>query len=80
MEALPSSVLSIKFCNFVISSLTARLFLMCPTAWLSGSGGTGETPSRIVTFLANRLSRERRSRCPLEPLLGGLSLQLQNQY
>jgi hypothetical protein len=42
---------------------------VCLTAWLSGSGGIGETHSIFTQYLANRRSRERRSRCPLEPVL-----------
>jgi len=42
------------------------------TEWLSGSGGAGETPQPLLHILANRACVERRSRCPLEPVLGSL--------
>jgi hypothetical protein len=42
-----------------------------PTEWLSGSGGTGETPLHYRIASENALLAERRSRCPLEPVLGG---------
>jgi len=42
------------------------------TVWLSGSGGAGETPQLLSRhFWQNSPARERRSRCPLEPVLGG---------
>jgi hypothetical protein len=34
------------------------------TEWLSGSGGTGETPSQLLHILAKHACAERRSRCP----------------
>jgi hypothetical protein len=48
----------------------AAVFLGSPTEWLSGSGGTGETPYQLLHILAKRACVERRSRCPLEPVLG----------
>jgi hypothetical protein len=43
-----------------------------PTVWLSGSGGTDKTPYQLSRILAKRACAEWRSRCPLEPVLGGL--------
>jgi hypothetical protein len=37
----------------------------------SGSGGTSETRLNFTTLLSKHCSRERRSRCLLEPVLGG---------
>ena len=43
-----------------------------PTEWLSGSGGTGETPQLLLRILANRACAERRSRCPTGAGVGRL--------
>ncbi|MDO9128844.1 MAG: hypothetical protein Q7U34_03160, partial [Anaerolineales bacterium] len=41
------------------------------TEWLSGSGGTGETPSQLCTISGKpRSAKKRHSRCPLQPVLG----------
>jgi hypothetical protein len=48
--------------------------MSCATVWLSGNGVAGETPSPsiIAPLLAKyTVVRERCSRCPLEPVLGG---------
>ena len=42
------------------------------TDGLSGSGGTGETHFIFAPTPKRRCGRERRSRCPLEPVLGGI--------
>ena len=43
--------------------------------WLSGSGGAGKTPS-LATYMAGKSHsiRMRRSRCPLQPVLGSPNL------
>jgi hypothetical protein len=44
-----------------------------PTDWLSGSGGTGETPSHYRAKSGKaRTNREQGSRCPLETGLAGV--------
>jgi hypothetical protein len=54
------------YCFFYLSRRSS------PTEWLSGSGGTGETPQQLLHILAKRACAERRSRCPLEAVLGAL--------
>jgi hypothetical protein len=42
------------------------------TEWLSGSGGTGETPSQLCTISGKiRLRASGRAAVRLEPVLGG---------
>ena len=46
-----------------------------PTVWLSGSGGTGETRMNDRAISGKpRSAKKRRSRCPLQPVLGRLAL------
>jgi hypothetical protein len=45
-----------------------------PTDWLSGSGGTGETPSQLCTTSSRACTLSGASRCPLEPVLAARPL------
>jgi hypothetical protein len=42
------------------------------TEWLSGSGEAGDIFAIIAHFSQADASRQRRSRCPLEPMLGAV--------
>jgi len=46
--------------------------------WLSGSGGTGKTPSQLCVTSKNALLAERWRRCSLEPVLASTFLLCQN--
>jgi len=49
----------------------------CPTDWLSG--GTGETPSPLSHISGKtRLRASGASRCPLEPVFGGVLIKVEN--
>jgi len=61
----------IKKCPVSFREASYRRDFKRPTVWLSGSGGTGETRLNDCAFSGKpRSAKKRRSRCPLELMLG----------
>jgi hypothetical protein len=64
-------VISIFLVEVILINYMVLMLLSSPTVWLSGSGGTGETPSHYRITSRNALTRERRREAPPERSVGG---------
>jgi len=57
-------VISIFLVEVILINYMVLMLLNSPTVWLSGSGGTGETPSHYRITSRNAFTRERRREAP----------------